>query len=85
LDNRLQKSEKCRTLKLHFVHFFVKKVTKAIFEPSKFGDICQHIHSRPQISPKIARIANTLSNRVFDAFRIEYHPQKPPKRPQNRG
>jgi hypothetical protein len=85
LDNRLQESEKCRTRKLHFAHFYVKKVTKAIFEPSKFGDICQHSHSRPQISPKIVRIANTLIFRVFGASRAEYHPQKPPKRPQNRG
>jgi len=71
--------------KITFVTFLAFFVTNAFFVPSKFGQICEHDHSRPQISPKIARIAKALIIRVFGASRAEYHPQKPKNRPQNMG
>jgi hypothetical protein len=60
-------------------------VTNAFFVPSIFGHICEQSHLRSQISPKIAQIANTLINRVFDGLPIKTEQQKPKNRPQNMG
>jgi len=43
---------------LQFAHFFVKKVTKVIFQPSKFGDIFDQGCPSSQISHERARMAN---------------------------
>ena len=56
---------------LQFAHFFVKKVTKVIFQPSKFGDIFDQGCPSSQISHERARIANMLNNRVFDGFPVK--------------
>jgi len=46
--------------KITFVHFYVKKVTKVIFVPSKLARISERRRPRPQITHEIARIPNLL-------------------------
>ena len=50
-------------------------MTKVIFQPSKIGQILDRGHSRSQISHERARIANTLSNRVFDGSPVKTEQQ----------
>jgi len=69
----------------HFIHFFVKKVTKVIFQPSKFGQISEQSHSRSQRSHERARIANTLSTKVFDGFLVKTEQQNRKTDHENQG
>ena len=71
--------------KCHFIHFCVKKVTKVIFQPSKIGHISEQAHSCSQISHERARIANTLSTRVFDGFPVKTEQQNRKTGHENQG
>ena len=50
-------------------------MTKVIFQPSKIGQILEQKFPRSQISHERARIANTLSNRVFDGLPVKTEQQ----------
>jgi len=74
------------TLKNTFAHFCVKKVTKVIFEPSKFARISERDRPRPQITHERRRMLNSLyasalptlpwkteqiSGQIGDKFRVK--------------
>ncbi len=54
--------------------FWSSFCNKSDFRAFKNRDFLHQGRPRPQITPKIARIANALNNRVFDGLPIKTEP-----------
>ena len=68
-----------KVAKFTFAHFYVKKVTKVIFVPSKFAHISERRRLLPEITQKNARNANSLYITEFS----DIYPKKGQQNRQN--
>jgi len=71
--------------KITFVQFYVKKVTKVIFAPSKLAHISDRRRPRPQITPQIARILKALSVKCLTRFASKITHKNRPNHHKNGG
>ena len=74
-----------KVAKVTFAHFYVKKVTKVIFVPSKFAHISERRRLLPEITQKNARNANPLYITGFGDVRLKKYQQNRQNDHKNRG
>ena len=71
--------------KITFAHFFVKKVTKVFFDPSKFAHISGRLHLLPEITQKNTENTNPLYITDFGDMRPKTDQQNRQTDHKNRG